>query len=75
MNCLMCRGKLENKKSTFLAELDGTVFVVKNVPSQVCPQCGEISYSSEVAKQLQNIIGRARSAVTEIAVINYVDAA
>ena len=71
MNCLMCRGKLENKKSTFLAEIDGTVFVVKNVPSQ----CGEISYSSEVAKQLQNIIGRARSAVTEIAVINYVDAA
>ena len=52
MNCLMCKGSLENKLTTFMVELDNCIIIVKNVPSLVCKQCGEVSYSDEVAKQL-----------------------
>lgn len=35
MNCLMCKGNLEDKNTTFMAELDDCI-IIKNVPSQVC---------------------------------------
>ncbi len=71
MNCFMCKGKLENKNTTFMVELDNCIIIIKNVPSQVCKQCGEVSYSDEVAKQLEKLVNRVRDSITEITVINY----
>ena len=52
MDCFMCKGKIENKNTTFMVELENCIIIIKNVPSQVCKQCGEISYSNEVEIQL-----------------------
>ncbi|WP_196606522.1 type II toxin-antitoxin system MqsA family antitoxin [Pectinatus frisingensis] len=71
MNCLMCKGELENKNTTYMVDLGNCIVIVKNVPSQVCSQCGEISYSNDVAKELEKIVNTLRSALTEIAVVNY----
>ena len=71
MNCFMCKGKLENKNTTFMVELDNCIIIIKNVPSQVCKQCGEVSYSDEVAKQLEKLVNRVKDSITEITVINY----
>ncbi len=71
MNCFMCKGKLENKNTTFMVELDNCIIIIKNVPSQVCKQCGDVSYSDEVAKQLEKLVNRVRDSITEITVINY----
>ncbi len=71
MNCFMCKGKFENKNTTFMVELDNCIIIIKNVPSQVCKQCGEVSYSDEVAKQLEKLVNRVRDSITEITVINY----
>ena len=71
MNCLMCKGTLENKNTTFMVELDNCIIIIKNVPSQVCKQCGEVSYSNEVAKQLEKLVSAVRNSITEITVINY----
>ena len=73
MNCLMCKGKLENKNTTFMVELDNCIIIIKNVPSQVCKRCGEVSYSDEVAKQLEVLVNTVRNSITEITVINYTD--
>jgi YgiT-type zinc finger domain-containing protein len=68
----MCKGKLENKSTSFMADLENCIIIVKNVPSQVCSQCGEISYNNEVARQLEKIVNAVKSTViTEIAVVNY----
>ena len=75
MDCFICKGKLENKNTTFMVELDNCIVIVKNVPSQVCKQCGEISYSDEVAKQLEKLVNSVRNAITEITVINYTEEA
>ncbi len=73
MTCFMCKGDLENKKTTFMVELNNCIIIIKNVPSQVCKQCGEVSYSNEVAKQLERLINSVRNAITEITVINYTE--
>lgn len=71
----MCKGNLEDKKTNFIADLGDCIIIVKGVPSQVCSQCGEVSYSHEVALQLEKITDRMKNAMTEIAVVNYNTAA
>ena len=71
MSCFMCKGSLEDKLTTFLVDAENCIVVVKNVPSQVCSQCGETSYSDNVASHLEEIADAALKALTEIAVVNY----
>ena len=71
MNCFMCNGKLEEKNTTFMVELDNCIIIIKNVPSLVCEQCGEVSYSNEVSKQLEKLVNAVRNSITEITIINY----
>ena len=71
MKCFMCKGDLEDKNTTFMAELDNCIVIIKNVPSQVCKQCGEVSYNNDVAKQLEKLVNSVKNLVTEITVINY----
>ena len=58
-----------------MVDLGNCIVIVKNVPSQVCTQCGEVSYSDEVAACLEQIISQVKNSLTEIAVINYPSAA
>ena len=75
MKCFLCKGTLENKLTTFMVDLGNCIVIVKNVPSQVCTQCGEVSYSDEVAARLEQIISQVKNSLTESAVINYPSAA
>ena len=71
MTCFMCKGELENKKTTFMTEINNCIIIVKNVPSQVCKQCGDVTYNDDVAKKLEEIVNSVKDAITEITVINY----
>lgn len=71
MNCFMCKGSLEDKQTTFMVDAGNCIVIVKNVPSQVCSQCGETSYSDSVAAQLEIIVSEARKALSEITVVNF----
>jgi YgiT-type zinc finger domain-containing protein len=67
----MCKGTLEDKQTTFMVDAESCIVIVKNVPSQVCSQCGETSYADDVAARLERIVHEARNAMLEISVINY----
>jgi hypothetical protein len=56
-----------------MVDIGNCVVIVKNVPSQVCGQCGEPSYNNDVAKQLERIVDSIRPSISEIAIINYVE--
>ena len=73
MTCFMCKGNLEDKNTNFISDLGNRIIIVKDVPSQVCTQCGEVSYSHEVAKRLEEIVNITKNAITEIAVVHYND--
>jgi len=73
MKCFMCKGSLHDKQTTFMVDINKCIIVVKNVPSQVCSQCGEASYINDVTKQLEDIVNSLRMSITEIAVVNYAD--
>ena len=71
MNCFMCKGSLEEKKTTFMVDLGAHIIIIKDVPSFVCSQCGDTTYSDEVARVLEQIVESLRHAPTEMSVVNY----
>lgn len=71
MNCFACKGRIEDKETTFFAETEKCIIIIKGVPSQVCVQCGEVSYTDQVAAELEKMVEKMRSIATEIAVANY----
>ena len=75
MNCFFCKGKLTDGTTTFMTEIDGCAVIIKNVPAKICTQCGEASFSDEVAKKLEQIVDSLRTSITEVAVADYHSAA
>ena len=73
MNCFMCKGNMEKEDTTFFAEINNCIIVVKKVPSYVCIQCGDVSYSNDVAKKLEEIVDRIKDSKTEIMVVYFGD--
>ena len=75
MKCLYCKGELENKQTNYIADLGECVIVVRNVPTQVCSQCGEKSYTYIVSERLKKIVDHVRKYVSGIAEVTYSDVA
>ncbi len=72
-NCFMCKGTMEKKNTTFMVELNNTIIIIKNVPSLVCKQCGEVAYEDKIASHLEKLVNTVKNAITEITVINYTE--
>ncbi len=49
MNCVFCKGSTYESVTKFIVDLGNCVVIVKNIPARICRQCGEESYSDEVA--------------------------
>ncbi len=74
MTCFMCKGTVQEVLSNFTVDMGDCIVIVKKVPSLVCSQCGETSYSDEVARQLELIVNRIKNSTgAEIAVVTYSD--
>lgn len=55
-NCYFCKGKTEIKNIDVDFRWGDKLFVVKNVPVEVCTQCGERYYSAEISKKLDALV-------------------
>ena len=69
--CFYCKGKLEHKLVNHIVDLGDTIIIIKDVPAEVCTQCGETSYSNDVAKRLEGIVNIMRQQHLEIVVSHY----
>ena len=53
MKCLMCKySETHSGVTTVTLERDGAIFVVKNVPALICPNCGEAYADEDVTGRL-----------------------
>lgn len=53
--CYFCKGKTEIKNVDIDFRWGDKLFVVKNVPVEICSQCGEKYYSAEISKKLDEL--------------------
>ena len=58
--CPLCKASVVKGSSTFTVELGFGVVVVRDVPAQVCSQCGEEWLDDSTAVKLENIVETAR---------------
>lgn len=70
--CLLCKCDTVRQTTTVhVVNYKGCVIVVKNVPCEECEQCGEKSYTDEVAERLEAVVNSAKKLLQEISVIDY----
>lgn len=51
MECVICKnGTTEEGKATVTLELEGSIIAIKEVPAQICNNCGEYYLSEEMTK-------------------------
>ena len=69
--CPICGGNLEEGTTTYTADLDFGLVVVRKVPAKVCSQCGENWIGPDIASKLEETVAQAREKGTEFEVLTY----
>lgn len=75
MKCPVCGGTIKRETTNLPLELETGLLYVKNIPADVCSQCGEVFIPDEVAAELEKIVASARKQKAEIEVVDYQGAA
>ncbi len=75
MKCYLCKGEMKPSTTTHFVDLKKCMIIVKNVPCWECEQCGEIILDDKVVARLDAIVKNISEMMTEIAVVEYNDAA
>ena len=72
MKCGICKAKMEETSVTYTEDIEQGVIVIRNVPAQVCTECGNTWYNGTVAAQLEKIVDKfAASTGSEVSVVNF----
>jgi len=71
MGCFMCKGKAEKKLVNYFLDLQHMMIIIKDVPADVCTQCGERYFDDEVMENLEKIVNGLKQLATEISIVNY----
>ena len=71
MNCISCGAAAVLGATADVTDLGNCLIIVRNVPCYKCTECNEIIYTGDVVQSLEKIVGTAKSAMNEIAIIDY----
>ena len=75
--CYFCKGKTKIRNIDVDFRWGDKLFVVKDVPVEICTQCGEKYYSARVSKRLDELVKKQNSStskpqqVMEVPVFNW----
>jgi YgiT-type zinc finger domain-containing protein len=72
LKCVICRNaETEHRTTTVTLERGALTLVLKGVPAQVCPDCGEAYVSEEVGERLLQMAGDSAHAGVQLAIRQY----
>ena len=75
MKCMICKaGETRPGRATVTLERDGTTLVIKNVPADICANCGEEYVSAETTELLLRTAEEAVKSGVLVSVREYVAA-
>ena len=71
-NCTMCKsGETKPGKATESFTRGETIVIVKDIPAQVCSQCGEPYFDGDVAKVIEQLVNDAVRKGAEVEILRY----
>lgn len=65
-DCYFCKGKVQNQSVTVDYRWGERLIIIKNVPVQVCSQCGEKYFDAEISRQMEHIVLKDEKPVTSV---------
>ncbi len=72
MNCVICKqGQTQKGLTTVTLERGRTTVVIKDVPAQICENCGEYYLDQDVTETVQKLAEHAFELGVEIEVLRY----
>ena len=72
MKCYACKtGKTEPGRTTVSLSRGEAVIVVKNVPADICSQCGEPYFAPEISQQVSETADEAVRQGAELQVVKF----
>jgi YgiT-type zinc finger domain-containing protein len=72
MNCTICKtGKTAPGRATVVLEREETVVVIRNVPAQICDDCGEYYLDSKTSEAVMELAEDAVRRGAEVEVLRY----
>jgi YgiT-type zinc finger domain-containing protein len=69
--CPVCGGDKAPGSTTFTADWDEGVLVIRGVPALLCQQCGEAWIQDQTAEQLDRVVDEARRKRTVVEVAQW----
>lgn len=75
MTCFICKGNVTKNTASYMTECNGRYIIIKNAPCSKCTQCGEEYLNGVTLKKIENILEKLKDILTEIAVVDYNNAA
>ncbi len=72
MNCVICKqGRTHSGKTAITLERGKTTVIIKDVPAEICENCGEYYLNEETTEKVQELAEQAVRQGVEIEVLRY----
>jgi YgiT-type zinc finger domain-containing protein len=72
MKCVICKnGETQNGFVTVTLNRGATVIIIKDVPAQVCENCGEYYLSEDISKKILERASAAVAAGSEVEIMKF----
>ncbi len=69
--CPLCGGGMDEGVTTMPFFIAEKVVVIKNVPAEICADCGEAYMQSRVVGDIESILDRLEELHSEVSIIHY----
>ena len=72
MDCIICKnGTLQEGKDTVTFEKNGHLIIIRDVPGEVCDNCGHFYVDSDAAIEIQKKVKKAVADGAELEILRY----
>lgn len=71
MNCVLCKANLTKGNVNHIIDLGEGIIIIKNVPANICEQCGEYYLDTNTALKIESILEDIKKNKAEVFIVNY----
>ena len=54
--CIFCKGTIEEREIEHVHQWEDRLYIFRNVPAEVCTQCGEVFFGPEALKSMDRVV-------------------
>ena len=56
--CPFCKGRIEQRHVEHVHRWQGELCLLRNVPADVCTQCGDVFFGPTALRAMDNVVGK-----------------